>query len=98
MQEFLDYIYYVLSYLQMGQFTRQHPIGGFVFATTFITVIVLIERSLILFFQIKKNNISGKEEKERLLNYHIRRIIMYAIVILFFVFRLMRLATPVFYN
>ena len=81
----------------MGQFTRQHPIGGFVFATTFITVIVLIERSLILFFQIKKNNISGKEEKERLLNYHIRRIIMYAIVISFLAIKIGLHAQPVFY-
>jgi hypothetical protein len=97
MQEFLDFIYYLLSYLQFGYGGRNHPIGLIIFVSTCIAVVLLCYESLQSYFQIKKNSALDFEEKERLLNYHIRRIIMYAIVISFLAIKIGLHAQPVFY-
>jgi hypothetical protein len=98
MQEYSDYVTYFLSYFDIGQSSRHHPIGDIVFVATYITVMVLLRRSYKLYYQFKKNNTMGGKEKHRLLNYHIRRIILFAIFLILLTLKLMMLATPVFYN
>ena len=79
MQEFLDYIYYLLSYLQFGSF-RDHLIGVPFFWTTYLLVIVILKRYWKLFWDA--NDKISADLTNRLVNEYFWKCLLFGISLL----------------
>ena len=86
MEEFLDYIHYLLSYLQFGSGCRNHPIGLSIVIAIYWCLIYKFWKSWYSLKPIRDNDKLAYDERKKLLNYHYRRILLYgsALVILTF--------------
>ena len=92
MEEFSDFIQYLVSYFDIGQNSRHHPFGDIIFLVTYTTILVLLQKSFKVFYQIKKNSVLSTGEKKKMLNFHVRRIIIYVIFLVLLSMKLMSLA------
>ena len=80
MQEFLDYIYYLLSYLQFGYGGRNHPIGFAFFITTYLLVIVIFNGYWKLFWDA--NDKISADLTNRLVNEYFWKCLLFGISLL----------------
>ena len=76
MQEFLDYIHYLLSYLQFGSF-RDHLIGVPFFWTTYLLVIVIFKGYWKLFWDA--NDQISADLTNRLSNEYFGKFLLFGI-------------------
>ena len=77
MQEFLDYIHYLLSYLQFGYGGRNHPIGFAFFITTYLLVIVIFNGYWKLFWDA--NDQISADLTNRLSNEYFGKFLLFGI-------------------
>ena len=96
MEGFSDFIHYLVSYFDIGQNSRHHPFGDIIFLVTYTTVLVLLRNSFKMYYQIKKNSVLSTGEKKKMLNFQIRRIIMFVIFLVLLSMKLMSLAPVCF--
>jgi hypothetical protein len=98
MQNILDFIHYLLSYLQFGSGGRNHPIGFVILITTYFLSISIYEKYRILYKEVGANDhLSGDEEYRLLKNCFWGRLI-FGISFLLLSGRILFLLVPKFYN
>ena len=98
MQELLDYIHYLLSYLQFAYGDRNHDIGFVFILITYLLVIAIFGKYWVLYKEVVANNhLSGDEEYRLLKNCFWGRLI-FGISFLLLSGRILFLLVPKFYN
>ena len=80
MQEILDFIHYLLSYLQFGYGGRNHPIGFAFFITTYLLVIVIFNGYWKLFWDA--NDKISADLTNRLVNEYFWKCLLFGISLL----------------
>ena len=80
MQEILDFIHYLLSYLQFGYGGRNHPIGFAFFITTYLLVIVIFNGYWKLFWDA--NDKISADLTNRLVNEYLWKCLLFGISLL----------------
>ena len=82
MEAFIDYIHYLLSYLQFGSGGRNHPIGYISFIITYFMVIKIYSKYWVLYKSVKANDHLSGEEEYRLLRNYLWSCILFGISLL----------------
>ena len=80
MQEFLDIIHFLFSYLQFGYGGRNHPIGFAFFITTYLLVIVIFNGYWKLFWDA--NDKISADLTNRLVNEYFWKCLLFGISLL----------------
>ena len=94
MQNILDFIHYLLSYLQFGSGGRNHPIGFVILITTYFLSISIYEKYRILYKEVGANDHLNGDEKRRLLKNYFWRWLIFGISILLLSGRIIILLAP----
>jgi hypothetical protein len=98
MQNILDFIHYLLSYLQFGYGGRNHPIGYFFILITFLMSWAIFEKYCILYKEVGANDQLSGDEKNRLLKNYFWRRRIFGISLLLLSVRIIILLAPKLIN